>query len=276
VSPLLLVARQELLLAARARSTQIFAGVFAVLALGVASSGYVLTGGVGVQDFARTAASLVQLVLLVVPLMALLLGVVALSGERGSLELLFAQPLARRDILLGKLVGLLAALAGAEAIGFGAAGVLIYWKTDEVGLSSYLLLVAGAGVLTAIFLGIAGAIASGTPGRRRTRALALALVVWFCAVVFLDLLALGLCTLLPSGTASRLLILSVLVNPASALRTAELLLLEGTAAFGAASLALLRFTHGALGAGLALGGSLLVWLVAPVLVAMRRLRAADL
>jgi len=276
VSPLLLVARQELLLAARARSTQIFAGVFAVLALGVASSGYVLTGGVGVQDFARTAASLVQLVLLVVPLMALLLGVVALSGERGSLELLFAQPLARRDILLGKLLGLLAALAGAEAIGFGAAGVLIYWKTDEVGLSSYLLLVAGAGVLTAIFLGIAGAIASGTPGRRRTRALALALVVWFCAVVFLDLLALGLCTLLPSGTASRLLILSVLVNPASALRTAELLLLEGTAAFGAASLALLRFTHGALGAGLALGGSLLVWLVAPVLVAMRRLRAADL
>jgi len=276
VSPLLLVARQELLLAARARSTQIFAGVFAVLALGVASSGYVLTGGVGVQDFARTAASLVQLVLLVVPLMALLLGVVALSGERGSLELLFAQPLARRDILLGKLLGLLAALAGAEAIGFGAAGVLIYWKTDEVGLSSYLLLVVGAGVLTAIFLGIAGAIASGTPGRRRTRALALALVVWFCAVVFLDLLALGLCTLLPSGTASRLLILSVLVNPASALRTAELLLLEGTAAFGAASLALLRFTHGALGAGLALGGSLLVWLVAPVLVAMRRLRAADL
>ncbi|HXW98029.1 MAG TPA: ABC transporter permease subunit [Gemmatimonadales bacterium] len=276
MSPLLLVARQELLLAARARSTQIFAGVFAVLALGVASSGYVLTGGVGVQDFARTAASLVQLVLLVVPLMALLLGVVALSGERGSLELLFAQPLARRDILLGKLLGLLAALAGAEAIGFGAAGVLIYWKTDEVGLSSYLLLVAGAGVLTAIFLGIAGAIASGTPGRRRTRALALALVVWFCAVVFLDLLALGLCTLLPSGTASRLLILSVLVNPASALRTAELLLLEGTAAFGAASLALLRFTHGALGAGLALGGSLLVWLVAPVLVAMRRLRAADL
>ena len=276
MSPLLLVARQELLLAARARSTQIFAGVFAVLALGVASSGYVLTGGVGVQDFARTAASLVQLVLLVVPLMALLLGVVALSGERGSLELLFAQPLARRDILLGKLLGLLAALAGAEAIGFGAAGVLIYWKTDEVGLSSYLLLVVGAGVLTAIFLGIAGAIASGTPGRRRTRALALALVVWFCAVVFLDLLALGLCTLLPSGTASRVLILSVLVNPASALRTAELLLLEGTAAFGAASLALLRFTHGALGAGLALAGSLLVWLVVPVLVAMRRLRAADL
>ena len=276
MTPLLLVARQELLLAARARSLQIFAVVFAVLALGVAGSGYVLTGGVGVQDFARTAASLVQLVLLVVPLMALLLGVVTLSGEPGSLELLFAQPLARRDILLGKLLGLLVALVGAEALGFGAAGALIYWKTDEVGLPSYLLLVVGAAVLTAIFLGLAGAIATGTPGRKRTRALAIALVVWFGAVIFLDLVALGLCTLLPSGAGSRVLIVSVLVNPASALRTAELLLLEGTAAFGAGSLALLRFTHGPLGAGLALGSSLLLWLTLPVLVAARRLRAADL
>ena len=73
-----------------------------------------------------------------------------------------------------------------------------------------------------------------------------------------------------------MLIVSVLVNPASALRTAELLLLEGTAAFGAASLALLRFTHGPLGAGLALGTSLLAWLVLPVVIAARRLRAADL
>jgi Cu-processing system permease protein len=276
MTPLVLVARQELLLAARARSTQIFAAVFAVLALGVAGSGYVLTGGVGVQDFARTAASLVQLVLLVVPLMALMLGVVAFSGDRGSMELLFAQPLARREILLGKLLGLLTALVGAEAIGFGAAGALIYWKTDEVGLGKYFLLLLGAALLTAIFLGLAAAIVSGALGRKRTRALALAVVVWFVAVIFLDLVALGLCTLLPSGPASRVLIVSVLVNPASALRTAELLLLEGTAAFGAGSLALLRFTHGPWGAGMALGTSLLAWLVLPVIVAVRRLGAADL
>jgi Cu-processing system permease protein len=276
VNPLFLVARQELLLASRARSTQIFAAVFAVVALGVAGSGYVLTGGVGIQDFARTAASLVQLVLLVVPLMALLLGVVSLSGDRGSIELLFAQPLARRDILFGKLLGLLAALVGAQAIGFGAAGALIYWKTDELGLGSYLSLVFGAAVLTAIFLGLAAVIAAGAPGRKRTRCLALAVVTWFVAVIFVDLVALGVCTLLPSGTASRLLVISVLVNPASALRTAELLLLEGTAAFGSGSLALLRFTHGPVGAGIALGASLLLWLVLPLIVAARRLATVDL
>jgi len=66
------------------------------------------------------------------------------------------------------------------------------------------------------------------------------------------------------------------VNPASTLRTAELLLLEGTAAFGAGSLALFRFTNGQLGAGLALGASVLLWLVVPLLVAVRRLRSAEL
>ena len=87
--PFLLCARQELLLAVRSRWTQIFAAVFAALALAVASSGYVLSGGHGVQDFARTAASLVELVLLLVPLTALLIGVLSLAPERGAAELLF-------------------------------------------------------------------------------------------------------------------------------------------------------------------------------------------
>ena len=70
-----LCALQELTLAVRARATQVFAAVFAALALAVAASGYILSGGSGVQDFARTAASLTQLVLLIVPLAS-----IAMSG----------------------------------------------------------------------------------------------------------------------------------------------------------------------------------------------------
>ena len=75
-----LFAMQELRVAVRSRWTQIFALVFAALALAVALSGYVLSGGSGVQDFSRTAASLVELVLLLVPLVSLLLGVMALHA----------------------------------------------------------------------------------------------------------------------------------------------------------------------------------------------------
>jgi len=51
---------------------------------------------------------------------------------------------------------------------------------------------------------------------------------------------------------------------------------EGTAAFGPASLALLRFTHGAAGAAAAICVSLAVWIVAPSLLAMRRLTRIDI
>lgn len=275
-SPLLLVARQELLLAARSRWVQIFAAVFALLSLGVAGSGYVLSGGHGFQDFARTSASLVELVALVVPLAALLMGVLSLAPELGTSEILYAQPVSRRTVLLGKLLGLFAALSAAQSVGFGAAGLVIFSQAGEEGGAGYALLVLGSVLLTAAFLAIAALLAAGAVGRRRVRALALAIVVWFVAVVLLDVAALGAASLLPSGTASRLLIVAVIANPVGAVRTGALLAIEGTAAFGAASLALLRFTRGEAGAAAALAGSIALWIVVPAALAVRRLGRVDL
>ncbi|HEY7724324.1 MAG TPA: ABC transporter permease subunit [Anaeromyxobacteraceae bacterium] len=272
----LLVASQELSLAVRSRWTQVFAAVFAVLALGVSGSGYILSGGRGFQDFARTSASLVQLVVLVVPLAALLMGVLALAPERGTAELLYAQPISRREILVGKLLGLFAALAAAELVGFGLAGLVVFSSTGEEGGAGYAVLVVSSLFLTAAFLAIAALIAAGAVGRKRVRALAVALVVWFAAVILLDLVALGVASLLPSTAASRLLIASVVANPAGAVRTGALLGIEGTAAFGSASLALLRFTGGPARTAVLLALSLLAWVVLPAVAATRRLSRIDL
>lgn len=271
-----LCAAQERALAARSRWTQIFAVVFAVLALAVAGSGYILSGGHGVQDFSRATVSLVQLVLLLVPLTALLLGVLALSPDRGAAELLFSQPVPRGAILLGKMLGLTEALVAAELIGFGIAGLVIYHQAGDAGAGSFLLLVAASAVLTAVFVALAGAICAGSVGHRRSRSLALALVAWFVAVVLFDVVVLGVASLLRSGTASRLLVAAALANPVDAIRTGTLLGLEGTAAFGAASLALLRYTGGPLNAGLLIAASLLAWLVGPTVLAIVRLRRADI
>ncbi len=274
-SPLLLCARQELMLAVRSRWTQIFAAVFAALSLAVAASGYILSGGAGVQDFSRTAASLVQLVLLLTPLTSLVIGALALAPEKGSAELLFSQPVSRRAILCGKLLGLFAALGAAQAIGLGGAGLLIFSRSGENGLGGYAFLLASALVLTAVFLGIAALLVSGGVSRR-SRALAVALIVWFVAVVLFDVAALGIASLLPSGAASRLLIAAVLTNPIDAVRTGALLGIQGTTAFGAASLALLRFTKGPAGATAVLALSAIAWMFVPAVLAVRRLNRADL
>ena len=271
-----LCARQELMLAVRSRWTQLFAVVFGALALLVAASGYVLSGGSGIQDFSRTAASLMQLVLLLVPLTALVMGVLTLTPEKGSAELLFAQPVARHDVLLGSLLGLFQALVAAQSLGFGAAGLVIFARVGGDGLPGFAMVWAGSVVLTAVFLSLAALVSAGQFGRRRVRALAAALVLWFVLALLVDVAALGAASLLRSGHASRLLILSVLLNPIGAVRTGALLAIEGTAAFGAASLALLRFTHGAGGAAAVLIASLAAWIAVPAILAVRRLSRVDI
>lgn len=274
-SVLWICARYELVLAVRSRWLQLFAVVFAALALAVSGAGYILSGGHGVQDFSRTAVSLVQIVLLLVPLAALVFGGLALTPERGAAELLYSQPVPRGAILLGRMLGVWLALAAAEAIGFGIAGVFMQYQAGPDGLWRYGALVVTAVAITGVFLAIATLLASINAGRR-TRVLAAALVVWFITVVMFDVAVLGIASLLRSGSASRLLITATLINPVDAARTGSLLAIEGTAAFGAASLALLRFTGGAGMAAALVALSLAAWLIAPLVVAMRALSRADI
>jgi Cu-processing system permease protein len=271
-----LCAQHELVLSVRSRWLQTFAAVFAVLVVLVAASGYVLSGGRGVQEFSRTAVSLVELVLLIIPLTSITFGVLQLTPERGAAELLFAQPVARGAVLVGRLLGLFLALVAAETIGFGAAGLLVFARAGAFGALGFAGVMASAFILSAVFLALAALVSAGSTSRRRTRALAVALVVWFTAVVLFDVAALGVASLLRSGDASRLLIASVFANPVDAVRTGALLAVNGTTAFGAASLAFLRFTGGAAMAGLLLAGSLLLWMAGPVALAARRLRRADI
>ena len=273
-SVLWLCARYELVLAVRSRWLQTFAVVFAGLALAVAGAGYILSGGHGVQDFSRTAVSLVQVVLLLVPLAALVFGGLALTPDRGAAELLYSQPVPRSAILIGRMLGVWLALAAAELIGFGIAGLVVQTQAGLDGLWRYGALVVTAIVITGVFLAIATLLASLNAGRR-TRVLAAALVVWFITVVLFDVAVLGVASMLRSGSASRLLISATLINPVDAARTGALLAIEGTAAFGAASLALLRFTGGMGMAAAWVGVSLAVWLVAPLWLAARAVSRAD-
>ena len=129
--------------------------------------------------------------------------------------------------------------------------------------------------LTGVFLAIATLLASVNAGRR-TRVLAAALVVWFVTVVLFDVAALGVASLLRSGSASRLLITATLVNPVDAARTGSLLAIEGDGGVRrrvARAVALHR-RAGMAAALVAL--SLVAWLVAPLLLAMRALSRADI
>ena len=213
--------------------------------------------------------------MLLVPLASLVFGVMALTPEPGAAELLYSQPIARTSILAARVTGLWLALVAAEAIGFGASGLVLFLRAGPGGLAGFLGVIAAAFALTAVFLSVAAAVAAGSTSRGRARSLAIALVVWFGAVVLYDAAALAVASLLPGGMASRLLVVAAIVNPVDAVRTGTLMAIEGTAAFGSASLAFLRFTSGAAGAVVWLLGSLALWVALPLAIGSARLSRAD-
>jgi Cu-processing system permease protein len=101
-------------------------------------------------------------------------------------------------------------------------------------------------------------------------------VVWVALALAFDVGVLGIASLLRSGHASRLLVGSSLVNPIDAIRTGVLMGIEGTAAFGPASLALLRVTGGPYAAAAYIVVSLVLWIAVPAWAAARRLARVDI
>jgi Cu-processing system permease protein len=100
------IARQELTINIRNKWTVIFAVAFAALVVGIAYFGIAAEGFSGMENFTRTSASMLNLVLYLVPLISLTMGTLSFTGERATMELLFAQPVSRNEVLVGKLVGL--------------------------------------------------------------------------------------------------------------------------------------------------------------------------
>src|SRR6516225_5122652 len=116
-----LISCKELRDTRRSRWFLLLAVMFAALALALSSLGMSALGSIGGAGFGRTTASLLNLVILIVPLLGLLMGALSVAGERehGTLLALLAQPVLLEELLLGKFLGLAAALLGTILSGFG-------------------------------------------------------------------------------------------------------------------------------------------------------------
>lgn len=268
------IARQELVINIRNRWTIVFAGAFGILVLATSYFGLVTGGMVGFQGFARTSASLVNIVLYLVPLVALIMGTLSFTSEKSASELLFSQPVTRTEILLGKFLGLFVSILTATVVGFGLAGVVIAANAGTYGSLRYPALVMFSLWLALIFLSLSAAISALC--RRKSKAFGVALFIWFFFVLFYDLLVIGATFLVNERTANKLIFGSLFGNPVDMVRVASLMTLNGKDIFGAGGAALLKFLGGETASFALLLVALSLWIVAPLLVAQRLLRRQDI
>lgn len=184
------ITQKELRDARRNRWFLLYALAFAGLSLALAWMTLSGVGSGGLAGYGRTSASLINLILLIVPLMGLTLGALSLAGERekGTLLYLMAQPMTQMELLLGKFIGLALALMAAITMGFGLTAVLIAFS-GGADSSTYLTLLALACLLAVASLSV-GYLISATVQRGAT-AVGLALFVWLILVFFGDLGLMG-------------------------------------------------------------------------------------
>ncbi|HET6271447.1 MAG TPA: ABC transporter permease subunit [Bacteroidota bacterium] len=268
------IARAELVITIRNRWTVIFALVFGGLVVSIAYFGIIAEGFSGLQSFTRTSASLLNLVLYVVPLVSLTMGTLSFTGDKGAAELLFSQPLTRSEVILGKLLGLFFSISLSTLIGFTLAGGIIMVGNGPEGVVPYALFVLLSLALSLVFLGIAVLVA--TVNRRKSRAFGVALFLWFFFVLFYDLIALGGTLFFRGSSANVFLFVSLFGNPVDMVRVATLILLDNITIFGAAGAVMLRFLGGQTSSVALLVVGLAVWATLPVIVANRLMRRQDL
>lgn len=193
---ILILTQKEIRDARRNRWLLLYAIAFAGLAAALAWLALAGMGNYGLAGFGRTAASLINLILLIVPLMGLTLGALSVAAERekGTLIYLLAQPISKTELMLGKFLGLALSLLAALALGFGLTGLLIALQSGGADGRIYLTLVALTFLLSLASLSL-GFLISVTVQRSAT-AVGIALFLWLLLVFFGDLGVMGTAVIL--------------------------------------------------------------------------------
>jgi len=242
--------------------------VFTVFSLLITYFGSAAQGQIGPRSIELTIASLVSLVIYLIPLIALLLGFDAIVGERerGSLDLLLALPITRLELLLGKYVGLAGALTLSTVSGFALVALLLYQRFSWAGLYHYAGFVLSSVLLGLAFLSLA--LLLSVLARDRTRASGLAIALWFALVLVFDLLLLGLLVATGGQFGGQVFAYLLLLNPADIFRILNVFSLDDVQRlYGLASI-----LPPALSQVGWLASAMLAWIVAPLALASWRFR----
>ena len=242
--------------------------VFTAFALVIAYFGAAQQGAVGFKSIDVTIASLVSLVIYLIPLIALILGFDAIVGERerGSLDLLLSMPITRLELLLGKYFGLAAALTFSTVAGFGLVAVVLSAQLDLNALFHYFGFMLSSVLLGCAFLSLA--VMLSVFAADRTRASGLAIAMWFFFVLVFDLLLLGALVASGGQWGGEIFPYLLLANPADVFRILNIFTLADVRSmYGLATVFPPTLANPWL-----LGLVMLAWIAAPLGIATWRFR----
>ena len=255
------IALKELADRLRNRWIWTVSGLVLVTTLAIAFLGAAPVGVVGARGAGVIMASILNLAVYLVPLLALVMGagVIIEEKRRGVLDLILVYPVSSGEYFLGTFLGYATALSIALVTSFvPAAGVLRF--TTGIDLSEYAVLLVLILALGVVFLALSFLIS--ILARDHARAMASSVLVWMCSVLVFDLVLVGSLVLYP-GMPASMFGLSLLLNPADIFRLLAFAWVGSAAAPLGLSTVAPPFSPSVLAA------SLLLWIIMPLVLSHR-------
>ncbi|MEO8139446.1 MAG: ABC transporter permease subunit [Gemmatimonadota bacterium] len=222
-------------------------------------------------DGGRVLLSLLNVVLIFVPLVGLTFGTLYLYTAREFIELLLAQPVGRGSMFAGLWAGLVLPLSAALVVGTGLP-FLLHTSDGPVPVHSLLMLLGTGVLLTGVFTALAFLIALRFDDR--ARGFGAALLVWLACAVVYDGLVLLTVTIFGSYPLETPLLGLMLLNPLDLGRVMLLLDFDVAALLGYTGAVFQHFLGTALGLGVA-ATSLVLWTALPLWLGARRFGRRD-
>jgi Cu-processing system permease protein len=219
------------------------------------------------ENSSRAMLSLLNIVLIVLPLVSLIFTTIHYYNSYEFIELMLSQPMSRTRILLSEYGGVCISLLGAFWIGVGVPVLL--FAADATGFA---LLFTGS-ALTVVFTSIA--FLASVRSKDKTRGIGYALLLWFYFALIYDGLVLLILFAFADYPMEKFTLLLSALNPIDLGRIFIMLKMDISALMGYTG-ALYKDFFGSGSGMLFTTGIMMLWAVIPLWLALRSFKRKDM
>ena len=221
-------------------------------------------------DSNKVVVSLMNIIILLVPLISIIYGMMYMYQVRDYVEILLAQPISRKSIFGGYVSGLSTALSASVAL-----GILVPLAVYDIGRvisTPWLMLTLIAILLTVIFSILTTWLVMSN--ENRLKGFGLGILIWLLLAIIYDGLFLVLLIALEGYPLENLALALTLLNPVDMGRVLLIFQLDYSALMGYTGAVFEKFLGTARGSML-IGAAYMAWIVIPLLFLLKKAKNKD-
>lgn len=223
------------------------------------------------NDLSNAIITLMNIIIVLVPLISCVFGITYYYNSKDFTQLLLAQPIKRKNVFLAQYLGVAISLSSCLIIGLSIPFVF-FGVFDSSSIWDFFLLIIVGGILTFIFISLSFNI--GISNDNKLKGFGYTVLLWLLLAVIYDGLFLILLILFNEYSLNYLTLWGIILNPIDLSRTLIILNIDISALLGYTGATFKMFLGNLYGV-LSCIFLLLLWLIIPVLILVKKVKNKD-